>query len=185
MKLLNLLFLCCIALTMNAQQPDSLKIKERKNNISLNIGGETMGATINYQRYIINKKNIHVSIEAGVGCTIISFGKLSIPTLLGLEIGKKHRLCAEFGASHLINFSPYPATKAERAAYRLNPDLPQYTERYEESYNYTLVSNFGYKYVGKKGFNAKLVGGIFYFKQSPYNRAVITFMPKLSVGYAF
>ncbi len=45
MKLLNF-FLCCLALSINAQQPDSLKIKERKNNVSINIGGETMGATI-------------------------------------------------------------------------------------------------------------------------------------------
>jgi hypothetical protein len=184
MKRLNLLFLCCIALTIHAQQIDSLKIKERKNNISINIGGETMGATINYQRYIINKKNIHLFLEAGVGCTIILFGKLSVPTLLGLELGRKHRLCAEFGASHLIDFSPYPATKAEREAFRANPILG-YEDHYRAPYNYTLCANLGYKYVGKKGFNAKLVGGIFYFKQSPYHSSVITFMPKLSFGYAF
>lgn len=81
-----------MVLTINAQQTDSLKNKEPKNNVSLNIGGETMEVTINYQRYIITKK-IHVSLEIGVGYTIVSFGKLSMPTLLGLENGIKPLPC--------------------------------------------------------------------------------------------
>lgn len=184
MKQLTLLFLCCLALTINAQQTDSLKVKERKNNVSLNIGGESAGITINYQRFIINKKNIHISLEIGAGCTIISFGKLSMPTLLGLEIGKKHRLCVEFGAAHLINFSPYPKTKSERDAFRANP-IPGYEDHYRDPYSYTLATNIGYKFIGNKGFNAKLLASVIYFKESPFLTPVIGVFPKLSVGYAF
>ena len=184
MKLLSLTFLCCLVVTINAQQIDSLKTRERKNNISINVGGESAGITINYQRYIINKKTIHFGVEMGAGYTLLAFGTLTTPTLLNVEIGKKHRACLEFAMSHVFNFSPYPKTKNERDAFIANPVLG-YEDHYRDPYSYTLATNIGYKFIGKNGFNAKLLASVIYFKESPFLTPVFGVLPKLSVGYAF
>ena len=150
-----------------------------------------MGLTLNYQRYLFNAKNIHLSAEVGVGFTIINFANLSVPVVLSAEFGRKHRICAELAMSNIIDFSPYPKTKAERdsilkipAPYYQNSTI-NFWDLYREPYNYTLTANIGYKFIAKNGCNFKLTGGVFRHQQSPFHKVMVIFMPKIAIGYAF
>lgn len=155
----HFLFLCLLSFTFSiqAQQKDSLKQKEFKNNVNLSYLGETVGLTLNYQRYLYQTKNVHLGLEIGAGTTFLNYINLAVPIILSAEFGKKHRVCAELAMSNIIDFTPYPKTKAERDSVQKIP-YEKYSESqvnfwdiYQQPYNYTLAANIGYKFIAKKG----------------------------------
>ncbi|MDG1477308.1 MAG: hypothetical protein P8Q14_09185, partial [Vicingaceae bacterium] len=62
----------------------------RKNSIYLELGGNAVFYSVNYERIIVTTDIVHLSLRAGYGTTVEYFGQYSIvPLELNLMFGKK------------------------------------------------------------------------------------------------
>jgi hypothetical protein len=172
--------------TSKANKKDSIVFK-KSNRLTINAGGENLilGGSLQYERLLINKKYFYVSAGLGLGHSYGLFHeKILAPTFINVGVGKqKHFIELSLGVNHLIDFSPYPKTKKERADFRNNPPFESF--RYTPPYIPSFYSGINYMYISKKGLQIKIGVCLNYAKlQLTYPANYILF-PKLTIGYEF
>lgn len=172
--------------TCNANKKDSIVFK-KSNRLTINAGGENLilGGSLQYERLLINKKYFYVSAGLGLGHSYGLFHeKILAPTFINVGVGKqKHFIELSLGVNHLIDFSPYPKTKKERADFRNNPPFETYL--YTPPYIPNFYSGISYIFIFKKGLQIK-TGVFFNYANLELTKTPVYFLfPKLAIGYAF
>lgn len=186
MRTLALLCILFFALDFHGQIKDTL-IKKRYNAVMLNISGENIfgGGSITFEKSLLNKKYVRMGFGAGVGHTWGLYHEVyCFPTYLNFKLGKrKHFLEFNGGINHLVDFNPYPKTKAQRDEFRKNP--PYNTDSLRPAYVPCYFINLNYMYMGARGLVFKIgcaaSNADIELPYSPY----YFILPRLSIGYAF
>jgi hypothetical protein len=172
--------------TSKANKKDSIVFK-KSNRLTINAGGENLilGGSLQYERLLINKKYFYVSAGLGLGHSYGLFHeKILAPTFINVGVGKqKHFIELSLGVNHLIDFSPYPKTKKERADFRNNPPFETYL--YTPPYLPIYYSNLSYLFILKNKFMLKVSYTIYYEDIEFNKKSSIQQFPKLAIGYAF
>ena len=188
MRLTLVLFLGCLMFSVCAQQRDTMKTKERKNQLSVEFGGKHLFYGINYERRLFQSK-WHTFLGAlGVGCTMpypLAFNNsISLPINLGYYFGtKKSKLYIMAGIINLFSVYPNPKNDSLRKEVAKSPFTHVEGSMYQPKYQLYVNQSLGYAFDGKRWVLRCFIAN--YMFKTIYKPKQIQLQPNLGIEVGF